>query len=203
MAAYVAEQWGSDDLGTGVAMTGDMMAGVGMSLRVAIEVMGYTKRTAGIGKKDSAFPGRCLIRNHPEASWEYDRWSIFEPATNRVDAFAVVDKLAPLVGDFKSGDGFFHLIYADSAEHSQGGGCAPKRIIENANDDDIDHERWSAHFHIGIIGAGGGCPKRWDHGDKYCARGGTMEEAICRAALMAVKGKRRKKRALGVVGRGE
>lgn len=111
----------------------------------------------------------------------------FSPSTNDRDATEVMKKVAPIVGDFKSGDGFVHLLYGDSAGHSLGEGCDPKRTIESDEDDDIDREPWSFHLHVGLIGAGGGCPEHWNHGDRFCARGRTAAEAICRAVLLAWK----------------
>lgn len=111
---------------------------------------------------------------------------VFEPSARIDHAWEVVAKMAPLVGDFQAGDGFFHLIYADSAEHSQGKGCDPKRTIEDENDD-VDRERWSAHFHVGCLGEGPAYPPAWDHGKRSCARGATAALAICRAALLAAK----------------
>ncbi len=156
----------------------EMMPGAELDQLVATKVMGWEiASTKASYRKISPDGGRdTIIMAHD-----------FRPSELVAHAWEVVDKLAPLVGDFKSGDGFFHLTYADSADHSHGGCKDPARSLPDS-DDDTDGERWSCHLHIGCMGADGGCPNHWDHGMKFCARGSTAPLAICRAALLATKG---------------
>jgi len=106
-------------------------------------------------------------------------------------AWEVVSKLTPLVGDFQYGDGFFWLGYGESANHSllddpEECNFADTQIIVEVDPiEDKDLTRWSAHFHIGLLGENDKTPKHWDHGSCYCAKGKTASEAICLAALRA------------------
>ena len=106
-------------------------------------------------------------------------------------AWEIVEKLAPLVGDFRYADGFFILQYADSADHGEHEAenpCSTMRLDEDFDDDDVDRLRWSCHLHLGGLceKPEGTYPPGWDHGKKFCARGETAAHAICRAALKAV-----------------
>jgi hypothetical protein len=101
-------------------------------------------------------------------------------------AWKVVEKLAPLVGDFKNADGFFLLKYGEFADHGETEDGIPSCVAESEEVDNKDTGPWSAHFHLGLI-AEGSCPEHWGHGDCFCARGATAAEAICRAALLAMR----------------
>lgn len=169
-----------------------MGPGPDLDRRIAEKVMGWMAKVeqhpAYITPRPSlavwtkGYSGRGITEYTTEDHWRHTDWS---PSRSIADAWEVVEKLAPLAGDFNAGDGFFHLSYADSADHSRGEGCDPKRTIDD--DGDIDHERWSAHFHVGCMAEGPDYPPAWDHGRKFCARGATAPLAICRAALRAVQ----------------
>lgn len=75
-------------------------------------------------------------------------------------AWEIVSKLAPLAGDFHEADGFFRLLYADSADHGDAGGdCNPGPIEADADDNDVT--KWSAHFHPGWPGEGTEAARLW------------------------------------------
>jgi len=100
-----------------------------------------------------------------------------------------MDRIALLAGNFKYGDGFTHLTYADSADHKQNAAC---KVGDSNVPDDVDNDPtpWSYHIHVGIIGKaekGFKYPKSWDHGKTFCARGATGPMAVCLAALKAFK----------------
>ena len=102
-------------------------------------------------------------------------------------AWQIVDYLAPLVGDFENADGFFKLMYADSADHG-GKNCDPgeTQTDEDDNDDNDDNDltRWSAHFHPGIPGEGSEASKFFKVDSGWsCAKGETAAHALCLAAL--------------------
>lgn len=103
-------------------------------------------------------------------------------STDMADAAKVMEKLAHLVGDFQQADGFFHLTYADSADHGDDKGCDPGETI--ADDDDNDLTRWSCHLHPGVPGADEESAKLFGADcKKICVRGETAAHAICLAAL--------------------
>jgi hypothetical protein len=111
----------------------------------------------------------------------------WEPSANIAHAMEVYLKLGHLAGDFRSGDGYAYLVYADSADHSTRKGCDPPYPVpDQADDDDKDYGCWSCHFHVGILGEGPEYPAGWEHGKCFCARADTAALAICRAALKAV-----------------
>jgi hypothetical protein len=137
---------------------------------------------------------------------QYFQWSLGEPdyyddcgsmelfnplptySTDIAAAWEVVEKLAPIVGDFQQADGFFHLTYADSADHSLRKGCKADSPQQD-DDDGEDKYKWSAHFHPGIAGEGTEAARifgDWKTAKNSCARGRTAAEAICLAALKAV-----------------
>ena len=93
--------------------------------------------------------------------------------------------LIRLCGDFRFGDGFFILKYADSADHGESEDCTCGPIVEDANENDIS--KWSAHFHIGLRGEGN-YPSHWENGSMFCARGATAEAALS-AAIAKADGK--------------
>lgn len=112
-----------------------------------------------------------------------DRW---HPVSSDIAAaWTVVEKIAPLVGDFNYADGYFHLTYADSADHGDNKrGCDP-HVGETELDED-DGRQWSCHLHLGLVCENNDTPKHWKHGELFCATGRTAPLAICRAALKAL-----------------
>lgn len=136
-------------------------------------------------------------RDYEDASymdgWVWERDTItreayqFKPSSSIADAWAIVDKFAPIVGDVSQADGFFSLIYGEGADHSRLPDCQPGDI--QADEDDNDLAPWSAHFHPGLSCMGSEAAKLWGDLENhrwYCARGETAEHAICLAALRAV-----------------
>ncbi len=109
-------------------------------------------------------------------------------STDIAAAWRIIDKLAPLVGDFEQADGYFKLMYADSAGHGGPKKCDPGESRYDA--DDTDLTRWSAHFHPGMPGADTESAKLFPMDSGWsCARGETAAHAICLAALKIVSEK--------------
>lgn len=112
----------------------------------------------------------------------YDRYS-----TDIAAAWVVVAQLEPLVCTFKAADGFIWIGRGDFASHDVGGECHLDKEPDDRDDDlPDDPEPYSAHIHLGLLGADVAYPTGWDHGQRYCSRGATAPEAICRAALRAL-----------------
>lgn len=104
------------------------------------------------------------------------------------DAWQIVDSLGRLVGSWGGADGFFWLGFGEYGDHNlsddKGQECQ-FGDLDWDRDSDPDPLGWSAHFHLGLIGADCGAPKHWRAGDAFCARGPTAALALCRAALKA------------------
>ncbi len=170
---------------------------------IATKVMGWTKKHAANDPERYGAPVYQWNDSKGNlAHWADDymyatRWS---PTRDVVDSRRLMLKLAHLVGDFQTGDGFFHLTYADSASHSHDHHhsdsdddveekilCDPGEDHYSDDEDGKDLAPWSCHLHIGLMGrmGDGEYPPSWDHGGKFCARGATPELAICAVALKA------------------
>jgi hypothetical protein len=116
-------------------------------------------------------------------------------SSNKKWVWTVIEKIAPLVGDFVNADGFFYLVYADSADMSLGETCTPLfpsyLLIESDDSDDKFElaKRWCCHIHVGLIGGNSECPATWDHDDDFCVVELTPELAVSKAALISVLSK--------------
>jgi hypothetical protein len=156
-------------------------AGTKLDLLIAKRVMGDRyKRTAVIG-------GFCMVE--PPLLRGLVR---FQPSTDDALAIVVFGRIARWTGEFQFGDGYAHIMYADGAGHGSFKNCDPPYPVKRQKlDDDQDHGCWSCHFHVGILGENDESPRHWVHGDRFCARGGTLALAICRAALKAVTRRRK------------
>lgn len=154
--------------------TDSLPAGPELDRLVAEKVMGF-------GDDDYIPPGRWHVRPNGVDDW-------FKPSTNIAHAWEVVEKMSHLCGTFKKGDGFFHVTFAESADHSEGEDCNPTSGVPDDYDGDADLEPWSCHVHVGAMGEqpDGVYPASWDHGSRFCCKGPTAQVAICRAALKAV-----------------
>lgn len=91
----------------------------------------------------------------------------------QLSAMEQFDIAAQLTGNFSYGDGFAYLAYADGACHVLSG-CKVKGVGNH-----------SCHLHLGLVGSNTLCPKKWDHGQTYCAQAKTRDQAIRRALKMA------------------
>jgi hypothetical protein len=106
-------------------------------------------------------------------------------STDIAAAWQVVERLAPIVGDFHEADGWFKLLYADSADHGDADkGCNPGGGDYGPDDEDLS--KWSCHFHPGHPGADTESSRLFKDYRKACARGQTAAHAICLAALRVV-----------------
>jgi hypothetical protein len=164
-----------------------MPAGEELDRMVAERVMGrrWLKNTKG------AVGWACVSRDAVDG-FAGDEWdgvwvdpTTPDYSTNIAYAFEIVEKLARLAGSFRLGDGFVHLTYAESADHTVGSNDGPGPMC-NPGDDHDDAWPWSFHIHVGLMGSSGEYPPHWDHGSRFCARGKTASQAICIAALKAL-----------------
>lgn len=149
-----------------------MKSGRELDALVAEKVMGLTKNVISVAfaEGNNTLYSQFIVR----------------PYSSRIEsAWEIVNKLAPLVGDFKEADGWFKLQYADSAGHEING-CNPgEGEYDEKTEEDLS--KWSAHFHLGVTGEETESAKLWGPGlREFCARGTTAPHAICLAALKAV-----------------
>jgi hypothetical protein len=152
-----------------------MIPGPKLDALVAKKVMGWRS----LGEHWANGP-KHSDRVHKKAAWQ--------PSTCIGHAWEVVQKLAPIVGDFQEADGWFRLLYADSANHGDmDNGCDPGEGETTPEPDDEDLSRWSCHFHPGHPGEGTLSAKLFKDYRKACARGRTAEHAICLAALKVME----------------
>lgn len=127
-----------------------------------------------------------------------------------IDAWEIVNKLAPLFGDVDKGDGWFQLNYSDAAMP----GCDLDQFttwepvydsVDNLHDETIEiytdlHgppedgkiqvgrdqvQKWTAHFHPMHAGHVDSVHDIIDTSKCACALGRTAPEAIARAAVMS------------------
>jgi hypothetical protein len=165
-----------------------LKASVALNELIAEKVMGWKKEVI-------AYDIECY--GAPVHAWKDDKGKEmalvdqyidnypWRPSTEMSDCRMLMMKLAHLVGDFQTGDGFFHLTYADAADHgNEETGCNPGDGEYTDDENEKDLTPWSCHLHIGRMGEGE-YPPGWDHGAKFCARGATPELAICAVALLA------------------
>lgn len=158
-------------------------AGPELDALMAEKVMGW--------KRGSLAP-QIWYERDPEGAYRLHRHSDgWKPSTEIANAWEVVERMSRLCGSFAFGDGFFHVTYAESADHSLRPKCEPTSSIPVDLDRDDDPEPWSCHIHVGLMAEkqADTYPDSWDHGSSFCARGATAQLAICYAALKAVETK--------------
>ncbi len=155
---------------------------------LATKVMGWTKEF--VCRDPETYGG--AVHHWCDADGDRVAWATgyidnepWSPSTDIKAARMLMMKLAHLVGDFQTGDGFFYLVYAEAANHEICTGCDPGDGEYSGDENDKDLTPWTAHIHIGLAGENPTLPAGWTDGAKFCARGETPELAICNVALKA------------------
>ena len=101
--------------------------------------------------------------------------------TEMAEAWPLWSEVATLAGTFSGADGYAIIEFAEAGEHESE--ICNLETTYDAEDQDLTS--WSAHLHLGLLGANTTYPPGWSHGATFCARGTTAMQAICLTYLLA------------------
>jgi hypothetical protein len=123
----------------------------------------------------------CIEAAVPTPGGQWEPRDIPAYWTSMAEAWPLWTEVATPAGTFVGGDGYATLEFAEAGEHGSGVCCLPPLV----NVCGADRAPWSAHLHLGLLGASASYPAPWVHNATYCAHGATAMQAICLVYLLA------------------